>query len=147
MLLEVFVSPDIVVSTEDHATFCVARRADFAQLGLTAGALEASAVPVAVHGVQEEAVCDFAPTPCTAFPGQRTCAHWWWLAVASGIHHCPCKTQTEAMTLRVPSVGHVTPRKVQFILLLREYCCEHAGVRTSDGSLAMLATKEVNTIM
>lgn len=46
-------------------------------------------MPVAVHGVQEEAVCDFAPTPCTPFPGQRTCAHWWRLAVASGIHHCP----------------------------------------------------------
>lgn len=84
-------SPDIVVSTEDHPAFCVARRADFAQLGLAAGTLEASAVPVAVHGVKEEAVCNFAPATCTPLPGQRTCAHRWWLAVASGIHHCPCK--------------------------------------------------------
>lgn len=84
----VFSSPDIVVSTEDHAAFCVARRADFAQLGLAAGALQASAVPVAVHGVKEETISDFAPTAGTPLPGQRTCAHRWWLAAASGIHHC-----------------------------------------------------------
>jgi len=84
----VFFSPDVVVSTEDHAAFRVAWRAYFAQLGLAAGALEAPAVPVAVHGVKEETVCDFAPAACTTLPGQRTCAHRWWLAAASGIHHC-----------------------------------------------------------
>lgn len=83
------VSPDVVISAEDHPAFCVARRADFAQLGLAAGALEASAVPVAVHGVKEETVRDFAPAACTPLPGQRTRAHRWWLAAASRIHHCP----------------------------------------------------------
>lgn len=80
-------SPDVVVSTEDHATFCVARCADLTQLGLAAGALEASAVPVAVHGVKEETVRNFAPAAGAPLPGQRTCAHRWWLAAASGIHH------------------------------------------------------------
>ena len=81
--------PDIVISTEDHAAFRVARRADFAQLGLAAGALEASAVPVAVHGVKEETVCNFAPAPCAPLPGQRACANRWRLAASSGIHHRP----------------------------------------------------------
>ena len=49
-------SPDIVVSAEDHAALGVAGRADVPQLGLAAGALEAAAVPVAVHGVEQEAV-------------------------------------------------------------------------------------------
>lgn len=89
MHYKLFSSPDVVVSAQDHAAFCVARRADFAQLGLAAGTLEASAVPVAVHGVKEETVCDFAPAACTPLPGQRTCAHRWWLAAASRIHHCP----------------------------------------------------------
>ena len=87
--MEVLFSPDIVVSAEDHAAFCVARRADFSQLGLAARALEAAAVPVAVHGVEEEAVCDFAPAPCAPLPGQRTCAHRRGLAAASGINHRP----------------------------------------------------------
>lgn len=81
--------PDVVVSTEDHAAFGVAGRADLAQLCLAARALEASAVPVAVHGVKEEAVCDFAPAACTPLPGQRPCSYWWWLGAASGIHHRP----------------------------------------------------------
>lgn len=80
-------SPDVVVSTEDHAAFRVARRADLAQLGLAAGTLEASAVPVAVHGVKEEAVGDLAPAACTPLPGQGPRADRRWLAAASGIHH------------------------------------------------------------
>lgn len=83
------ISPDVVISAEDHAAFRVARRADFAQLGLAAGALQASAVPVAVHGVKEETVCDFAPAACTPLPGQRPCAYCWRLAAASRIHHRP----------------------------------------------------------
>lgn len=82
-------SPDVVVSAQDHAAFRVARRADFAQLRLAARAFEAAAVPVAVHGVEEEAVCDFAPAARAPLPGQRTRAHRRWLAAASGIHHCP----------------------------------------------------------
>lgn len=44
-------------------------------------------MPVAVHGVEEEAVGDFAPAPRASLPGQGTRPHRWWLAVASGIHH------------------------------------------------------------
>lgn len=91
-------SPDVVVSTEDHATFCVARCADLTQLGLAAGALEASAVPVAVHGVKEETVRNFAPAAGAPLPGQRTCAHRWWLAAASGIHHRTWEHTEETMT-------------------------------------------------
>lgn len=80
-------SPDVIVSAEDHAAFRVARRADFAQLGLAAGALQAAAVPVGVHGVEEEAVCDFAPAARTPLPGQGTGAHRRRLAAASRIHH------------------------------------------------------------
>lgn len=44
-------------------------------------------MPVAVHGVKEETVRNFAPAAGAPLPGQRTCAHRWWLAAASGIHH------------------------------------------------------------
>lgn len=85
--LRVFSSPDVIISAEDHAAFCIARRADFSQLGLAAGALEAPAVPVAVHGVKEEAVRNFAPTAGASLPRQGTGAHSRRLAAASRIHH------------------------------------------------------------
>lgn len=88
-----YISPDIVISAENHTTFRVARCSDFAELRLAAGALEASAVPVALHGVKEETVGDFATTACTPLPGQRTRTHCRWLAAASRIHHCPYRTQ------------------------------------------------------
>lgn len=44
-------------------------------------------MPVAVHGVKEETVCDFAPAARAPLPGQGTCADRRWLTAASGIHH------------------------------------------------------------
>lgn len=80
-------SPDVVVPAEDHAAFRVARRADLAELRLAARALEAAAVPVAVHGVEEEAVGDLASAAGAPLPRQRARAHCRRLAAASGIHH------------------------------------------------------------
>lgn len=51
-------SPDVVVLAEDHASFAVAGAAVLAQLGVAARALEASRVPVPLHGEEQEAVCD-----------------------------------------------------------------------------------------
>lgn len=96
-----YISPDIVISAENHTTFCVTRCANFTELRLAAGALEASAVPVALHGVKKETVCDFAPTACTPLPGQRPRTHCWRLAAASGIHHCPCGTQKNYTHLEI----------------------------------------------
>lgn len=62
--------PDVVVPAEDHATFRVARRADLPQLRLAARALEASAVPVAVHGIEEEAVSNLASAAGAPLPRQ-----------------------------------------------------------------------------
>ena len=83
------VSPDVVVSTEDHAALGVAGGADLSQLSLATGALEAAAVPVTVHGVEEEAVGDLAPAPRTPLPGEGP---WSWgrLGASSRIHHRPC---------------------------------------------------------
>lgn len=47
---------DVVVLAEDHATFAVAGAAVLAQLSMAAGALEASCVPVPLHGEKQEAV-------------------------------------------------------------------------------------------
>lgn len=58
-------------------------------------------MPVALHGVKEETVCDFAPAACTPLPGQRTRTHCWWLVAASGIHHCPCRTQKSDACLEI----------------------------------------------
>lgn len=58
-------SPDVVVLAEDHASFAVAGAAVLAQLSVAAGALEASCVPVSLHGKEQEAVCDSTSTSCT----------------------------------------------------------------------------------
>lgn len=84
--------PDVVVPAEDHAALGVARRADLAQLRLAARALEAATVPVAVHGVQQEAVGDFPAAAGATFPRQRAGGHGrrrrlLLLAVSSGVHH------------------------------------------------------------
>lgn len=42
--------PDVVVLAEDHASFAVAGAAVLAKLSVAAGALEASCVPVPLHG-------------------------------------------------------------------------------------------------
>lgn len=73
-------SPDVVVPAEHHATLAVAGAANLAQLGLAAGALEAACVPVSVHGEEQEAVSDAAPTAC-AGPGGGAAGH---LAVHHG---------------------------------------------------------------
>lgn len=80
-------SPDVVIPAEDHAAFRVARRADLPQLCLAARTLQAAAVPVAVHGIEEEAVGYFASTAGAPLPRQRARADCRWLATASGIHH------------------------------------------------------------
>lgn len=56
------VVPDVVCSAEDHASFTVAGGSDITQLSLTARALEAARVPVAIHGEEQEAVSDATPT-------------------------------------------------------------------------------------
>lgn len=72
--------PDVVVLAEDHASFAVAGAAVFAQLSVAAGALEASRVPVALHGEEQEAVCDSTSTSC-ARPARCPTAT---------AHHCHC---------------------------------------------------------
>jgi len=79
--------PDVVVPAEDHAALGVAGRADLAQLRLAAGALEAAAVPVGVHGVQEEAVGDLPPAPGAPLPRQGARPHGRGLPAAPGVHH------------------------------------------------------------
>lgn len=80
-------SPDIVVSAEDHAALGVAGRADVPQLGLAAGALEAAAVPVAVHGVEQEAVGDLPPAAGAPLPREGARRHRGRLRAAAGVHH------------------------------------------------------------
>lgn len=46
-------------------------------------------MPVAVHGVKQETVCDFATAAGATLPGQGARPHRRWLAAASGIHHRP----------------------------------------------------------
>lgn len=71
-------------------------------------------MPVAVHGVEEETVCDFAPAPCTPLPGQRACAHRWWLAAASGIHHCPSFVSFESNGCKVNVLRGQAGKQVRF---------------------------------
>lgn len=65
--------PDVVCSAEDHASFAVAGGPDLSQLSLTARALEAARVPVALHGEEQETVSDVTPTAC-ARPGRARAA-------------------------------------------------------------------------
>ena len=64
-------SPDVVAPAEDQASFAVAAGADVAQPGLAAGAAQAAAVPVALHGEEQEAVPDPPPTAGTGAGGRR----------------------------------------------------------------------------
>ncbi len=59
------VLPDVVCSAEDHASFAVAGGPDLSQLSLTARALEAARVPVALHGEEQETVSNTTPTART----------------------------------------------------------------------------------
>lgn len=72
--------PDVVVLTEDHASFAVAGAAVLAQLSLAAGALEAARVPVPLHREEQEAVCDSTSTSCTR-PARLH---------PTAAHHCHC---------------------------------------------------------
>lgn len=56
---------DVVSPTQNHAPFAVAGGANVPQLCLAAGALEASCVPVAFHGEEQEAVSNLSATSCT----------------------------------------------------------------------------------
>lgn len=60
--------PDVVGPAEDHSSFAVAGGPDVSQLSLTARALEAVCVPVALHGEEQEPVRD-PPTAARARPG------------------------------------------------------------------------------
>lgn len=80
-------SPDVVVSAEDHAALGVAGRADVPQLGLAAGALEAAAMPVAVHSVEQEAVGDLPPAAGAPLPREGARRHRGRLRAAAGVHH------------------------------------------------------------
>lgn len=62
------VSPDVVVSAQDHAALGVAGCTDFSQLGLAAGTFQATAMPIAIHGIEQEAIGDLPPTARTSFP-------------------------------------------------------------------------------
>ena len=79
--------PDVVVPAEDHAALGVAGGADLAQLRLAAGALEAAAVPVAVHGVEQEAVRDLPPTAGAPLPRQGARPRRRGLPAAARVHH------------------------------------------------------------
>lgn len=81
------VLPNVVISAKDHAALGVAGRADVAQLRLAAGALEAAAVPVAVHGIEQKAVRDLAPAACAALPGEGAGRHRGRLRAAARVHH------------------------------------------------------------
>lgn len=48
------------------------------------------------------------------------------------------QTQTEELMLTVPSVVHVTPRMLQFLLLPGKYCFVHSGVTGNVGSLCKM---------
>lgn len=80
-------SPDVVVPAEDHAALGVAGGADVPQLGLAAGALEAAAVPVAVHGIEQEAVGDLPPAAGAPLPREGARRHRGRLRAAAGVHH------------------------------------------------------------
>lgn len=69
------VLPNVVISAKDHAALGVTGRADVAQLRLAAGALEAPAVPVAVHGIEQKAVSDLAPAARAPLPGEGAGRH------------------------------------------------------------------------
>lgn len=62
---------DVVAPTQNHAPFAVAGGANVPQLGLAARALEATSVPVALHGEEQEAVGDLPPASCTRPGGRR----------------------------------------------------------------------------
>lgn len=62
---------DVVAPTQNHAPFAVAGGANVSQLGLAARALEATSVPVALHGEEQEAVCDLPPASGTRPWGRR----------------------------------------------------------------------------
>lgn len=69
------VLPNVVISAKDHAALGVTGRADVAQLRLAARALEAPAVPVAVHGIQQKAVRNLTPAACAPLPGEGAGRH------------------------------------------------------------------------
>lgn len=66
-------SPDVVILAENHAGLGEAGSADLTKMYLAAGALEATRVPVAVHGVQKEAVTDLTTTSRTLLAGTSGC--------------------------------------------------------------------------
>lgn len=76
-----FTLPDVVILAEDHASFAVAGATILAQLSMAAWTLEAPCVPVALHGEEQEAVCDSTSTSGT-WPGHGTPAT---------THHCHCR--------------------------------------------------------
>ena len=79
--------PDVVVPAEDHAALGVAGGAHLPQLGLAAGALEAAAVPVAVHGVEQEAVGDLPSAARAPLPRQGARPRRGGLPAAARVHH------------------------------------------------------------
>lgn len=79
--------PNVVISAKDHAALGVTGRADVAQLRLAAGALEAPAVPVAVHGIEQKAVGNLAPAACAPLPGEGAGRHRGRLRAAARVHH------------------------------------------------------------
>ena len=81
------VLPNVVISAKDHAALGVTGRADVAQLRLAAGALEAPAMPVAVHGTEQKEVCNLAPAACAQLPGKGAGRHQGRLGGAARIHH------------------------------------------------------------
>lgn len=61
-------SPDVVISAQDHAALRIAGSTNFSQLGLAAGAFQAPAMPIAIHGVEQEAIGNLPPAAGTSFP-------------------------------------------------------------------------------
>lgn len=84
-------SPDVVVSAQDHAALRVARGTNFTQLSLAAGALQAPAVPIAIHGIEQEAVSNLPPAARTSFPREGATGDRGRLRAAAWVHHGLCK--------------------------------------------------------
>lgn len=66
---------DVIVPAQDHPALGVTRSADFPELSVTTGALEAATVPVGVHCVEEKAVGDLTPAASARLPGQTRAVH------------------------------------------------------------------------
>lgn len=125
-------SPDVIISAEDHATLRVAGRTNFTQLGLAAGAFQTPAMPIAIHGIEQEAIGNLPPTACTSFPREGATGDRGRLRAAAWVHHGLNKKNRRRVNILYRTL---------FLLFLQEACAEKGGGEKSGRASTCLLFK------